>query len=153
MEILTKNTEETKEFGRKFGAELKVNRKKAVVLALTGELGSGKTTFVQGLAEGLGIKQRIISPTFILVRKYKIPFSHQPLAISYLYHIDLYRLEKNIEGEVNNLGIEDFWKSPENVIVIEWAEKIKSMIPKSTIWIKFENLGEDKRRISLMTND
>ena len=119
------------------------------MLALTGDLGSGKTTFVQGLAEGLGLKSRIISPTFILVRKYKIPFSHQPLAISHLYHIDLYRLEKNIENEVKNLGIEDFWKSPENVIVIEWAEKIRSMIPKKATWIKFENKGDDRRLITI----
>lgn len=95
---------------------------------------------MQGLAEGLGIKQRIISPTFILVRHYN-------LRLINFYHIDLYRLEKNIEDEVKNLGIEDFWKSPENVIVIEWAEKIKKLVPKSAIWIKFENLGKDKRRI------
>ena len=102
---------------------------------------------MQGLADGLGLKSRIISPTFILVRKYAIPANSNQLAAISFYHIDLYRLEKNIEDEVKNLGIEDFWKSPENVIVIEWAEKIKSMIPKSAIWIKFKNLGEDKRRI------
>jgi tRNA threonylcarbamoyladenosine biosynthesis protein TsaE len=107
------------------------------ILALTGNLGSGKTTFVQGLAEGLGIKSRIISPTFILMRKYDKNF----------YHIDLYRLEEKVEQEVKNLGLEDIWTNPQNLVVIEWAEKIKNIIPKTAIWIKFENLGGDKRRI------
>ena len=148
MEVLTKSAKETKNFGRKIGDSLTISHQ-PLVIALTGELGSGKTTFVQGLAEGLGIKQRIISPTFILVRKYKIPISHQPLTISHLYHIDLYRLEENVEAEVRNLGLEEIWQNPENIVVIEWAEKIKSMIPKKAKWIKFEDIGRDKRRIAV----
>lgn len=155
MEILTKSAKETKEFGKKFGLDLisrtydKVHSAKGRVLALTGELGSGKTTFVQGLAEGLGIKQRIISPTFILVRKYKLLFTNYDLRFTNFYHIDLYRLEKNIENEVRNLGVEEIWESGENIIVIEWAEKIKSMIPKSARWIKFENRGNSLRQITI----
>ena len=133
--------------GKKIATDLIRNH--ANVLALTGELGSGKTTFVQGLAEGLGIKQRIISPTFILVRKYEIPISNIQYQISNFYHIDLYRLEENVETEVRNLGLEEIWQNPENIVVIEWAEKIKSMIPKKAKWIKFENLGEDERRIKV----
>src|SRR3989338_620872 len=147
MEILTKSAHETKSLGKKIATDLIRNH--ANVLALTGELGSGKTTFVHGLAEGLGIKQRIISPTFILVRKYKIPISHQPLTISHLYHIDLYRLEENVEAEVRNLGLEEIWQNPENIVVIEWAEKIKGLISGAATWIKFENLGEDERRIKV----
>ena len=140
MEILTKSAHETKSLGKKIATDLIRNH--ANVLALTGELGSGKTTFVQGLAEGLGIKQRIISPTFILVRKYAVP------SISF-YHIDLYRLEKNVEAEVRNLGVEEIWQNPDNIVVIEWAEKIRSMIPKKSTWIIFENLGVDKRKITI----
>ena len=110
-------------------------------------MGSGKTTFVQGLAEGLGIKQRIISPTFILVRKYALELKAKSSKLKAFYHIDLYRLEENIEAEVRNLGLEEIWQNPENIVVIEWAEKIKSMIPKKAKWIKFENLGVDKRKI------
>src|SRR3989344_9222982 len=154
MEVLTKSAKETKNFGRKIGDSLTISHQ-PLVIALTGELGSGKTTFVQGLAEGLGIKQRIISPTFILVRKYEIPISNISKAwssalkyqISNFYHIDLYRLEENVEAEVRNLGLEEIWQNPENIVVIEWAEKIKSMIPKKAKWIKFENLGVDKRKI------
>ena len=103
---------------------------------------------MQGFAEGLGIKQRIISPTFILMRKYKINVKGQMSKVKSFYHIDLYRLEEKVEVEVRNLGIDEFWKNPENIIAIEWAEKIESIIPKSATWLRFENLGEGKRRIS-----
>lgn len=87
MEVNTKNANETKEFGKKFGASLKGGE----VLALSGDLGAGKTTFVQGLAEGLGIDERIMSPTFLLMREHGIKFGGK------LYHVDLYRLESNVE--------------------------------------------------------
>lgn len=122
--------------GKKTAADLKGGE----TLALTGELGSGKTTFIQGLAEGLGIKGRIISPTFILMRKYvasKFDF----------YHIDFYRLEDGLENEVKNLGIDDTWGKKDTVVAIEWAEKIKKSIPENAIWIEFENLGENERKI------
>ena len=147
MEFITKNAEETKKLGKKLAADLMVNGQglMAKILALTGELGSGKTTFVQGLAEELGVRQQIISPTFILMRSY--PINHQPLAISHLFHLDLYRLEDNVEQEVENLGLEEIWKDPKNIVVIEWAEKIREMVPKEAIWIKFENIGDNIRKI------
>ncbi|MBI4153551.1 tRNA (adenosine(37)-N6)-threonylcarbamoyltransferase complex ATPase subunit type 1 TsaE [Candidatus Woesebacteria bacterium] len=122
--------------GRKIAADLEGGE----VFALSGDLGSGKTTFVQGFAEGLGVTARIISPTFILVRKYETGDKN-------FYHVDLYRLEGDIENEVARLGINDIWKRPENVVIIEWAEKIKNIIPKDAKWIKFEDLGGDKRKI------
>ncbi len=138
MEIITKSAQETKNLGKKLAADLKGGE----LLALTGELGSGKTTFAQGLAKGLGIKQRIISPTFIFMRKYDLGSKN-------FYHVDLYRLEDNVEREVRNLGIEEIWNNPENMIVIEWAEKIEGMLPKNKMWIEFENLGEDERKITV----
>jgi len=101
-------------------------------------LGSGKTTFVQGLAKGLGIEKKIISPTFILMRTY-----------GNLYHVDLYRLEGNVAEEAKNLGLTDIWGKKDNIVVIEWAEKIKEIIPKKAKWIKFENIGEDERKITI----
>jgi tRNA threonylcarbamoyladenosine biosynthesis protein TsaE len=106
-------------------------------LALSGDLGSGKTTFVQGLAQGLGHTGRLISPTFILMRKY-----------SRFYHVDLYRLEDNLALEIENLGLTDVWNK-DMIVVVEWAEKIKDLIPPGTIWIRFEDLGGDKRRITV----
>ena len=146
METTTKNAEETKELGKKVAASLKGGE----TLALVGDLGSGKTTFVQGLAEGLGIKQRIISPTFIIMRNYKISqITDYRSPVTNFYHIDLYRLENKIETEIENLGLEEIWSNPENVIAIEWAEKVRDIVPKNATWIEFEYLDDDKRRIKI----
>ena len=155
MEKTTKSAKETQGFGRKIAHNLiehKRGKETVIILALTGDLGSGKTTFVQGLAKGLGIKKRVISPTFMLMRKYDISINHQPPTINNFYHVDLYRLEENVEKEAVNLGVKDIWSDPENIVAIEWAEKIKDIIPKDAIWIKFENAGRGKRKITLMAN-
>ena len=139
MEFITKSTRETQDVGRKVAADL--IKKTPTVIALTGDLGSGKTTFVQGFAKALGIRKKIISPTFILMRTYKAKRNNV------LYHLDLYRLESNLESEIENLGIKDIWKEGKNILVIEWAEKIKELLPDGTIWIKFEYLSDDQRKI------
>jgi tRNA threonylcarbamoyladenosine biosynthesis protein TsaE len=139
MEVITKSAEETKSLGREIAAKLKGG----AVFALTGDLGSGKTTFVQGFAQGLGFAGRIISPTFILIRKYGLKSKD-------FYHIDLYRFEENVWEEVKNLGIEEIWNDPNNIVVIEWAEKIKDNIPSKVTWIKFESMGEDEREITIL---
>lgn len=136
MEFITQSAEETKNLGKTLAADLAGGE----VFALSGDLGSGKTTFVQGFAEGLGISSRIISPTFILMRKYKVGDKD-------FYHIDLYRLEKDVEKEARNLGLTDIWEKSENIVVIEWAEKIIDMIPSGARWIFFETIGEGKRKI------
>lgn len=152
-EFVSKSAEETKELGEEIADNVGnreqdiAHRNGAVIFALSGNLGSGKTTFVQGLAKGLGIKQRIISPTYIILRKYELGIRNNGKKFKNFYHIDLYRLEKDIEREIINLGIEEIWSDPENIIVIEWAEKAKDIIPKNAIWIEFENLGKDRRRI------
>ena len=138
MEFITESSQETKDLGQKIAADLVGGE----IFALTGGLGSGKTTFVQGFSKGLGLTSRIISPTFILMRKYRASDKD-------FYHIDLYRLEKEVDKEVVNLGVTDIWGKPRNIVVIEWAEKIKDLIPKSAKWIFFENLGEDKRKITI----
>ncbi len=106
-------------------------------IALTGDLGAGKTTFVQGFAKALGIKEKIISPTFVLIRQHQIPKTQK-----ILYHIDLYRLE-----DFTGLGLEEIIHNPDNLILIEWAEKAKHLLPKNTIWISFENISEKIRKI------
>ncbi|MBI2405597.1 tRNA (adenosine(37)-N6)-threonylcarbamoyltransferase complex ATPase subunit type 1 TsaE [Candidatus Microgenomates bacterium] len=146
MEIVTNSSEETERVAKRFARKLSGGE----ILALVGELGSGKTTFVQGLAEGLGIKKRVISPTFIIMRHYLVT---QPPnnPITHFYHVDLYRLEKNIEHEIKGLGFGEIWGKQENIIAIEWAEKIRRFLPKSTIWINFEQFDENSRKIMLDT--
>lgn len=147
MELITKSAAETKKVGREFAASLKEEKKKSFTIALIGDLGSGKTTFVQGVAKGLGITQRIISPTFIIMRKYELSNG-----FSNLYHVDLYRLEGNVEKEVENIGLTDILGKPGNIVLIEWAEKIYDIIPKEAYIINFKNMGKDKRKIVVSKN-
>lgn len=114
------------------------------IFALTGELGAGKTIFVQGFAKGLGIKEKIISPTFVLIRQHKIPDTTK-----ILYHIDLYRLAD--VADFKNLGVEEIWSDPNNIVLVEWVEKIKKNLPENTTWISIKILKENVRRISVKT--
>jgi tRNA threonylcarbamoyladenosine biosynthesis protein TsaE len=134
MQTISSGPEQTQNIAEKLAKELKG------VIALTGDLGAGKTTFTQGFAKGLGIKEKIISPTFVLMRIHKIPKSKKVL-----YHIDLYRLEDN---QFENLGLEEIINDPKNIVLIEWAEKAKKLLPRNTTWIQFEVEG-DSRRISI----
>ena len=147
MEIITKSSAETKELGQKLAASLIEGKRNAFTVGLIGELGAGKTTFIQGFAEGLGIKQRIISPTFILLRKYDIP--NDTSRFKSLYHVDLYRIEDNIDSEARNLGLTSIWEKGGNVALIEWAEKIGNIMPKTSYAVKFEILDNSTRKISV----
>lgn len=109
------------------------------VIALNGNLGAGKTTFAAGFAKGLGIQDKIISPTFVLIRQHKIPNSDR-----IFYHIDLYRLENG--EEFISLGIQDLLNNSDNLILIEWAEKIKKYLPENTVSISIEKQEGDKRK-------
>lgn len=111
-------------------------KNKAIILALQGNLGSGKTTFTQGLAKFLKIKGRITSPTFVILKRFKN-----------FYHFDCYRLNK--PEEVLELGWREIISNPKNIIVIEWPEKIKKFLPKQTIYLKFKFLNESQRKISM----
>jgi len=155
--FITNSFEETQKLGEDFSrSHLKQGETltSARVIALYGDLGSGKTTFVQGLAKGLGIKKRIISPTFIIARTYNINFKFQisnfkstPKNAKLFNHIDLYRV--NSEADLDGLGIKEILNDPENIVVIEWAEKLKGLLPKERIEIHFKYLGENKRRITI----
>ena len=145
MEIITKSAKETKNFGKETGNKLKGGE----IFALMGDLGSGKTTFVQGLVRGLGITKRIISPTFILVRHYEIPSTLKSGSIKNIYHVDLYRLEGNIKEQLRELGFSDIISDNSNVVLVEWADKATDALPSDTIWMEFENIGGDKRKITV----
>ena len=115
----------------------------ALVLALTGDLGSGKTTFAQAFAEALGVKEKIKSPTFIIFRKSKIKNQN----FLYFYHFDVYRIHS--EKEILNLGWEEIISNSENIVLVEWADKIENILPKNSVKINFKHLKGDKRGIVL----
>lgn len=127
----TKSAEETAAVGRELAAYLKIQKRRgqALPLCLYGELGSGKTTFTRGFAKELGIKTRLLSPTFIIVRRYQLskPFF-------YFYHIDLYRMQSK-EG-LEGLGVADILSDNSAFVAIEWAEKLGTMLPESRIDIE-----------------
>jgi len=135
--IVSKSAEETKRWGRKFSAFLK----EGDVVALVGDLGSGKTTFARGVAEGLGVKgaKYVNSPSFVIIKEYegKLP----------LYHFDLYRLE-DFSG-IETTGYEEYlWGN--GVCVIEWAEKILHLLPKRYIKLKIHFMDDDKRLLEFI---
>ena len=107
----------------------KKQNKQAVVLSLYGNLGSGKTTFLQGFAKALKIKERITSPTFVILKKFSITKS----IFKNFYHIDCYRIEN--PEEMIELNFKDIISNPENIVAIEWPEKIKKILPKNRIII------------------
>lgn len=139
--IITTSFEETQKLGFDFARKL--NR--GGVVALHGDLGSGKTTFVQGFAKGLGIEKKIISPTFIIIRTYQLGFRMKDVRMKHLYHVDLYRIES--EHDVEGLGLFEIMNDPENIVVIEWPDKIEHLLPENRRDISFEYLEDDKRRI------
>jgi tRNA threonylcarbamoyladenosine biosynthesis protein TsaE len=128
----SKSSDETVELGREIGKALQSND----VIALTGQLGAGKTTLIQGIAEGLEVKDYVTSPTFIIINEYqgRLPF----------YHIDLYRLDE--VRDMEELGIEEYFTRG-GVCVIEWAEKLKELLPKSAEKIEIEIISETERKI------
>ena len=136
-EFITHSARETEDAGSRFATNLKAGD----IVLLTGELGAGKTTFVQGVAKAFNIKSRVISPTFILLRRHRGKFDKRKIN---LYHIDLYRLEGS---EIKNIGLEDVFEDSNGIFFIEWGEKHENL---NASWeISFVILGKDRRRITL----
>jgi tRNA threonylcarbamoyladenosine biosynthesis protein TsaE len=110
------------------------------VIALAGELGTGKTTLVRGIARGMGIEDgEVASPSFTLVNEYAGPLP--------LFHVDLYRLED--EKELVSIDYEEYLKG-DGVVVIEWADKIPQAVPRESLWIRLRYLGVERREIVLL---
>ena len=115
-------------------------------LALTGELGAGKTAFVKGLAKALGIKQVVQSPTFLLMKCYPIGKNQEPrINFQALCHVDAYRIKNG--RELLAIGLGEKISNPQTVTVIEWANLVPELIPKNAIKIKFEHGRNDTERI------
>ena len=145
MKILTNNPNQTKKVGEILAKEiLKIPlRKQALIIGLVGDLGGGKTTFLQGFAKGLGVKEKILSPSFVILKKFKVKSSK----FKVFYHIDCYRVEK--PKEILDLGFKEIVSNPKNLVAIEWADRIKKILPKKTLILRFDFLNRDQRTISV----
>lgn len=132
MKYITNSAEETIEIGKSFAEKLN----KGTVVLLSGEMGAGKTVFVKGMAQGLGIKSLITSPTYAYMNDYD----------GILYHYDCYRLTSGEDAE--SLGLTDYFYAG-GICVVEWSENIADVIPNGAIRVTIEKTGETQRSIEI----
>ena len=133
MIFLSKSPSETQKLGADFAKTL--NRAVPIQIDLIGEIGAGKTTFVQGMAKGLGLPATVSSPTFTLVHQY-----------DFLVHVDLYRIDR--PADLKTLGLEDYL-APGNILVIEWGDKGEDFKIGKKIEIRFEFVSGSERKIEI----
>jgi tRNA threonylcarbamoyladenosine biosynthesis protein TsaE len=138
LEFFSKSPEQTRRIGMRLGSALK----KGDVLCLQGELGAGKTTFVQGIAQGWGSLDSVSSPTFIIVNVYRRTDGAQ------LFHLDTYRLESQPEAE--ELDIDSMLS--EGVLIVEWPERLGNLIPQERLWIKLDHILDEQRLMLFNAN-
>jgi len=147
--FITQNAKETSNLGEKIGDSIAQTWREGstALVALYGPLGSGKTTFVQGFARSLNIVSRLLSPTYLIVRRYPLALQYK-----YLYHIDLYRLAAH--SEVGALGLSEILSEPNSIVVIEWAERIEKMLPGRRFDIQFslDKDGSHKINVQILGN-
>lgn len=139
MKVTTKSALGTEKAGEEFSKKLNPQD----VVFLIGNLGSGKTTFTKGIAKGLGITSRIISPTFVLVRSHDI----EKGKIKTLYHLDLYRLQN--ENDVLGINLTDYLEDERGLVVIEWPEVSQNIVKKKVWKVVFET-KEHNRNITII---
>ncbi len=142
MEYLSSSNDETLEIGKQIASTLQGGD----IVLLYGELGAGKTTLTKGIANGFGITEDITSPTFTLMNIY--PVQNNPAGIQTLVHIDTYRLEN--AQELLDIGVEDYLGNPDTVMIIEWPEKIESLVKnKKIISVYLNHVENETRKITI----
>lgn len=136
MDFFSRSPEQTRRIGRRLGGALQVGD----VICLQGDLGAGKTTFVQGVAQGWGSLDPVSSPTFILVNVYR----RGDAAHLFLFHMDAYRLDSAPEAE--ELDLEAMLA--QGPLLIEWPERIDGLVPDERLWIRLEHVDEEEREMN-----
>ncbi len=161
-EVLTKSIQETKKLAQEIASDFKGGE----IICLSGDLGAGKTTFAQGLLETLGAEGPYTSPTFNIIKEYRVEnlefririankefkdddgfkIQNSKFKILRIFHIDAYRINSD---DLLELGFQDFAGKENTVTIIEWPENVKDIIPETAKWLDFEWLDEKKRKISI----
>ncbi len=147
MEIISQNSQRTHQIAADSAHKLLKHgvASGAILIGLTGQLGSGKTTFVQGFARSLGITDRILSPTFTIVRQYPL----QNKRFETLYHLDLYRIN---EPALAGLGIDEIMGDSKNIVLVEWIEKSPELMKRADMHINLVEQNETIRKITIVQN-
>ncbi len=154
MKYISKSKSDTKKLAKKIAIQLKGGE----IIGLVGDLGAGKTTFIQYLAKAMGVKNTVNSPTFNIMKIYKIksqaplrpyrrPIGRSSKGVRYFVHIDAYRL--NSASELSAIGAEEYFNESNAITVIEWAYKIKSILPKNAMIIKICAKKENERMFEI----
>ncbi len=138
---ITRSAAATQALGAALGAAVEP----PFVIALRGDLGAGKTTFVQGLASGLGVRSRVSSPTFVLVNEYVGAHSVR------LMHVDTYRLGAATSVEAAAMGLEELLEDEEAVVAVEWAERVADMLPHDHLEVALDYGAQEDERTIRMT--
>ncbi len=138
QKITSYSVEQTIQLGKQYSAALK----QGGILGLVGDLGTGKTHFTKGIALGLGVQKEITSPTFVLVKPYQAKRRGKQHIT--LVHLDCYRLSSS--EELQELGFDELIANKNNLVVIEWALKIKNILPPHTQWVEFKAISTSNTR-------
>jgi tRNA threonylcarbamoyladenosine biosynthesis protein TsaE len=146
MKFITHSAKQTQKLGQALAQQLlRIRpRSKALVLGLQGDLGSGKTTFLQGFASGLGVKEKITSPTFVIMKRFSLN-NKTAKQFHNFYHFDCYRLDK--PEDLLGLGWEEIVKNPYNIVALEWPERVKKALSKMYLRLQFTFLNPKNRQI------
>lgn len=144
MKLISKSAEETQKIAFDLAQKI-IKTKKGAVIALEGELGAGKTVFVKGFAKALGIKSKIKSPTFVLMKKYEIETRDKKKETKFLYHLDCYRVRDEKDLKISEL--KEIFEESHDMILIEWAERIKKILPQPHIKIHIDHIDKNIRKI------
>ena len=141
LDFISHSQEQTRRVGWRLGQHARAGD----LFLLSGNFGAGKTTLTQGFAAGLGVAERVTSPSFTLINEHDARSADGARVL--LYHIDLYRLET--EAAVDSLGLEDIIADPEGICVIEWPDRLGDRVPREHLLIVLEQVNETKRRLTL----
>jgi len=144
VEFVSGSPDKTRRIGNILAREIlkSSSGNKAVVLGLMGDLGGGKTTFLQGFAFGLGLREKVLSPTFVIFRRNRI--GGNPVFKNF-FHFDCYRIGK--PEEVLSLGLKDIISDPRNIVAIEWAGRLGKTLPLDAVLLDFEFINKTTRKI------